>query len=150
MFKVKIDDSEIKPFFASMETGLGDDNISRILEEAAAYIDFKIMERTSQGIDVDSKPFKPYAPMTVRLRRKAGLPTNNPDLFFTGQMLNAMTHESTTEEGRVFFMGGISSPTPTEKMQKNNPTFPFFGVSEEDIVFVQDLVDKEVDKMIDG
>jgi len=150
VFEIKIEDKEVTKFFQDVLDGFEDDNMSRILEEAASYVDYKILERTSKGIDVDSKPFKPYAPMTVRLRSEAGLPTDVPDLFFTGQMLNAMTHDSSPEEGRVFFMGGIGSNSPTNKMLKNNPIRPFFGVSEDDILFVQDLVEDEVDKIIKG
>lgn len=150
MFEIRIDDTKIKSFFNSLEGGLSDSEMSKIMEEAASYVDFKILERTSKGVDVNSEAFKAYAPLTVRLRREAGLPTNKPDLFFTGQMLNAMTHDSSSEEGRIFFMGGASSPSPTEKMLKNNPIRPFFGVSEEDQLFVEDIVIDHINRIIDG
>ena len=146
MFEVKLDTSQWDDFVKSYEKNFSKSERERILNEAAAYIDFKILERTAKGVDVYGGEFIPYAPLTVRLRSEAGLPTKKVDLFWSGHMLNALTHDVKSEEGRVFFLPG-GKPSATEKALKNNETRPFFGVNQDDRKAVYKIVEKAIDRI---
>jgi len=146
VFNIEIDTSQWDDFVKSYNHNFSEPEREKILNEAASYIDFKILERTAAGVDVYGDEFIPYAPLTVRLRNEKGLPTKRVDLFFTGQMLNALTHDSSPDVGRVFFLPG-GSPSASEKALKNNQTRSFFGVSDEDVDNVYDIVDKAIDRI---
>lgn len=146
MFSAKLDTSEWDDFVKSYNRNFSESERLRILNKAAAYIDFKILERTARGVDLYEDEFIPYAPLTVRLRSEKGLPTKKVDLFFTGEMLGALTHEADSDEGTVFFLPG-GSPSPAEKAIKNNERRPFFGVSREDRNMVFSIIDNEINKV---
>ena len=147
MLNVKIDSSKWDDFVERYNRDFSEHERNRILNKAASYVDFKILERTASGVDVYGNEFIPYAPMSVRLRSAKGLPTRKVDLFFTGRMLNALTHEADSDVGKVFFLPG-GSPSPAEKALKNNQTRPFFGVSDDDVKAVFKIVDDEIDRLL--
>lgn len=80
--------SELLETFRNQVRDLFDD---RFVGEVAALIIFNERQRTQRGVDVDGRPFAPYAEMTRRIRQQKGRQTETVDLLFTGAMLNSLT-----------------------------------------------------------
>lgn len=132
----------------------GIEELSQRLEEAAAYLTTKrlmaeiglfirlrILERTSQGVDIHDDNFEPYSPEYAEFRDAAGLPTAVVDLFFTGSMLSSLTFEAERDKVTLFFQNtqdkfGGSNP---EKAYFLNEYREFFGMSEDDLEAVIDV-----------
>lgn len=117
-----------------------------IWREIGTYLVASIKDRTSKGKDVDEKDFIPYSPGHLRTRSKKGLPTNTVDLFFTGSMMASMNYDASAEEVRIFFKPG------TDKTGSSNPEKAFFlqqdreffGISDEDVKEVMEIVEQEL------
>lgn len=125
-----------------------------LLNEIGEYIKFKIKERTLEGRDVSGNAFTPYSDAYKAYREIHGRPTAWVDLFFTGSMQGSMTHEVDGNSGevKVFFMNtqdksGASNP---EKAFYLNEERNFFGVSEEEIEEIRDIVQEYIEDLIEN
>ena len=116
------------------------------LIKIASQVRNDIMKRTLSGKDVNERTFKPYAPMTVEIRKKAGRPTSKVNLSFYHHMLPMM------KTSKVSYGAEISFPDEAErgKARRHNfgkgrlPKREFFGLSKKNINYVE----KEIDKFI--
>lgn len=65
------------------------------LNKMALAVRYILRKRTSQGMDVDGKPFVPYSEKYAKKRAKKGLPITPPDLIFdeTSGMMHRIDHE---------------------------------------------------------
>jgi hypothetical protein len=113
-----------------------------LFQEIGSLLQFNILDRTAMGVDVDGRPFQAYSKGYEAYRRREGLPTE-PDLFDTGSMLSSLTYEATSEYARVYFLPsedkeGTSNPA---KAYYNQELRQFFGISAEDAVEINTLID---------
>lgn len=122
----------------------------RLMGEIGAYVSAQILIRTADGVDADGKPFDAYSAGYETRRSAAGRPTDNVDLFFTGSMLSALTHDADNDRVTLFFMDtsdkfGMRNP---EKAYYNQQLRNFFALSAEDVADVTNMVSKYVAKAI--
>ena len=116
------------------------------LIKIASQVRNNIMRRTLSGKDVDEKAFKPYHPLTVKMRQKAGRPTSKVNLSFYHHMLPMM------KTSKVSYGAEISFPDEAERKKGTYHNFgigkmpkrEFFGLSKKNINYVE----KEIDKFI--
>jgi len=118
----------------------------KLLNEIGLYLRLRILERTSQGVDVNENPFWPYSPEYAFFRDMAGLPTSRVDLFFTGSMLSSMTFETSSDQVRLFFAPtedkfGGSNP---EKAYFLNEDREFFAISDDDVDTIVDIAEARI------
>lgn len=113
----------------------------------------EIVVRTKSGKDVNGSSFIPYSPSYAKVRAKLGRNTSPVDLTLTGHMLASLTltfEESDTKltgiyksnDTRVVMPNGGDSPTAAEKVQYNQGTRPFFGLSDEQVKEIKDRVNE--------
>lgn len=127
---------------------------SGMFDEIGHFIQFTILKRTSEGLDVEGVPFTPggpggkaYSISYEKVRQEKGLPIDHADLFFTGSMLGSMTYESSSRHARVFFMNtsdrkGMSNPA---KAYYNNELREFFGLSAKDVRKIYKIAEDYID-----
>lgn len=107
--------------------------------------------RTGKGLDLENKAFKPYSAGHKRARSKRGLPTGKVDLFFSGLMMNSMTHEVVDRrQVRLFFANtaderGVTSPA---KAFFNDRSRKFFGLNEKDVKAIEKVVQNRLDELL--
>ncbi len=107
-----------------------------VLHKLGQYQTFAIKERTLTGKDIHGVVFEPYSQEYAFFRQSRGLPADHVDLFFTGSMLNSLTHEVLSGDNavKVFFQPGrdpqgVSNPAKAFYLQEDRE---FFGFSAED------------------
>jgi len=116
---------------------------SDLMGEIGTFLNFSLLNRTSEGEDVHGVPFEPYSTSYERLREAKELPTN-VDLFFTGQMLSSLTYEKTKDQVKLFFMN-----TPRKDSESSNSEIAFyvneirefFGISAEERTAIAGMVE---------
>ena len=124
----------------------------RILAEAGLFLRTRILERTSQGVDVDETPFRPYSPEYAFFREQAGLPTSVVDLFFTGSMLSSIMIENKDDQVRLFFAPtqdkfGMSNPEKAFFLHENRK---FFAFSDDDVETITEVAAFYIDRALEG
>lgn len=124
------------------------------MEKIGNYFVVKIKQRTSEGVDVDGRAFKPYSQKYSFFRQQRGLPTAKVDLFFTGSMLNSLTYNANIsgQEVRIFFAPGTdrrgqSNPAKAFYLQQKRK---FFGISAEDEKAAVEIYKKGITEAIRG
>ncbi|MBI5562753.1 MAG: hypothetical protein HY894_07895 [Deltaproteobacteria bacterium] len=75
---------------------------SKAVEEAAAWLKNRIIERTGAGVDAEGMPFEPYSASYGKRRERLGK-GSRVTLRFTGEMLDAMTASAQEGAGRIGF-----------------------------------------------
>jgi hypothetical protein len=110
------------------------EDAKKMMAEVAEFVIFKILDRTSRGVDVNETAFKPYSPRYALFRHKKGLPTDKVDLTVTGMMLSSITYESNNRKARIFFQNITDrSDTPIPmKAYFLNEDREFFAINDED------------------
>jgi hypothetical protein len=110
------------------------EDAKKMMSEIAEFAIFRILDRTSRGVDVNETAFKPYSPRYALFRQKKGLPTNIVDLTVTGMMLSSISYESDTRKARIFFQNITDrSDTPAPmKAYFLNQEREFFAINDED------------------
>lgn len=103
MFTVRMQGAkEIQAAFSKLARGVV---TPAMLMEAAKIIHTGILERTAKGVDADGKTFPAYSEKWAAIRRERGRPTSKVDLFFTGQMIGAITQRVVSgNEAQIFFV----------------------------------------------
>lgn len=106
----------------------------RAFGEIGLFLTASIEARTMQGKDVDGDDFKPYSPGYAKFRAGAGHPVNKVNLFFSGLMFNALTHDAGNMQVRIYFMPttdkhNVSSPAKAYFLDEDRH---FFGMSKKD------------------
>lgn len=110
-------------------------NHKRAMRRAAAEGVNRINKRTSLGLDVNDKPFRPYSDAYKGFRASKGRPVDKVKLIFTGRMRGAMTSGLQGQDGLIFF----SSRAESRKAAQNNRTRPFFGLNKSDRRAIRDV-----------
>lgn len=131
--KVKIRDKQLKRFFDRLQTRKPT-AFKKSLLEASQFQRQNISRRTLKGLDFQGRNFAPYTPEYREFRRSIGAPLR-PDLKVTGQMLGAMTVDSTPSRGRIFF----TRKTEGEKAFYNDKKRPFFAIGRKDEARIADV-----------
>jgi hypothetical protein len=88
---------------------------------------FLIKDRTSKGISVEGKLFKPYSPRYMQWKTEHGHPSH-PNLNLHGRMLGSMTTGYRKQVGRIYF----ARKEETYKAIKNEKSRPFFNLNEKE------------------
>lgn len=108
----------------------------KVLHKMGQYQSLAIKTRTLSGEDIHGQVFEPYSDQYAFFREQQGLPTELVDLFFTGSMLNSLTHEVLSGENavKIFFQPGVdpqgvSNPAKAFYLQEDRE---FFGFANED------------------
>jgi hypothetical protein len=122
-----------------------------IFSRIGILVEQNILQRTANGEDVEGGQFKPYSEAYLKKRKSLGLPTT-PDLFFSGDMLSAMTFTAKEDEVRLFFLPtqdkeGVSNPA---KAFWNDQTRRFFALSAEDINEINRMFRKDLVKLLES
>jgi hypothetical protein len=133
--------------------GITRDMVSpKLLLRIGAFVKFRIDERTARGVDVEGSAFRPYSPRYKLFRKKEGHPTSKVNLFFSGSMLSALTFSAKGDVAKVFFLpsqdpSGTSNPLKAFYLNK---TRRFFAMSAEDIDLITRMVNKHIQKLLEG
>lgn len=138
---------------------------SDLMGEISTFLSFSLLQRTSEGEDIHGTPFEPYSSSYESLRSAKGLPTS-VDLFFTGQMLGALTYEATKNQTKLFFMNtprrasdgskkttkvwgsGESKASNAEVAYYVNEVREFFGISAEEREKIASMVEDFISDII--
>lgn len=100
-----------------------------------------ILHRVSTGRDINDALFAPYSAKYKLFREEKGRQGSPVNLFFTGQMLGAMTHKiEGSDTVKIFF----NHPLASAKASGNQRTREFFGMSLEEIRKVTELIESEL------
>jgi len=132
--------TELKTKLEKFEAGIfRQENINQV----AVMIKNNIFVRTNAGKDADFKPFKPYSKKYAKKEQKTTV-----NLILTGEMLNAMTFKSlSNDKAKIFF----STKSAREKAFTSNvngrPIREFFGVNEKDEKEALKLYRKEIKRV---
>lgn len=110
-------------------------NHKRAMRRAAAEGVNRINKRTSLGLDVNEKPFRPYSDAYKGFRKSKGRDIDKVKLIFTGKMRGAMTSGLQGQDGLIFF----SSRAESKKAALNNRTRKFFGLNRGDTRAIRDV-----------
>jgi hypothetical protein len=127
---------EIQAAFSKLARGVV---TPAMLMEAAKIIHTGILERTAKGVDADGKAFPPYSEKYAARREARGRPTSKVDLFFTGQMLGAVTERVVSgNEAHVFFADTQQAAkahghTTGWRGKKPSKERRFFAVGDQDV-----------------
>ena len=97
-----------------------------LLRTAAVGINI-IQDRTAEGRGYKDGAFKPYSADYSKFRTDKGRSTN-PNLNFSGKMMNAMTSRANYKKAEIFFRGR----TESGKAAGNTALRPFFGFSRDE------------------
>lgn len=107
-----------------------------VLHKMGQYQSSAIKRRTLSGKDIHGHVFEPYSDQYAFFREQRGYPTALVDLFFSGSMLNSLTHEVISGDNavKIFFMPGVdpqgvSNPAKAFYLQEDRE---FFGFADED------------------
>lgn len=122
----------------------------RLMGEIGNFVELQILTRTADGIGADDEPFEAYSVGYERRRSAEGRPTDAVDLFFTGSMLSALTHDADNDRVTLFFMDtsdkfGMRNP---EKAYYNQQLRNFFALSAKDVADVTNMVSDYVAKAL--
>ena len=104
-----------------------------------------INNRIDKGVDVDGKRFKKYSQQYSKKKKASGRRAK-PDLQFTGEMLNSMTHTVTNNKMTIQFpkRNHKKSKSSIEDIaRENNETREFFSLSDKEL---NDALEKTVYK----
>ena len=128
----------------------------RLLEELSGEAKEMILQRTSEGRDVEGRPFRPYSKGHARARKKKGLGTSRVDLRFSGKMLGGIDTEvdEASGLGRVFFRDGEAETRAgyheSKGAGRTRVRRAFFGLSGDDVERLKGLVRRHVERVIKG
>jgi hypothetical protein len=121
---------------------------TRMVSEIAELSIYKILDRTSRGVDVNETAFKPYTPKYALLRQEKGLPVDKVDLTVSGMMLSSITYEANKREARIFFQN-VTDRTGTSVPMKAyflNEQREFFSISESDKKQALEIVERYIER----
>lgn len=95
------------------------------------------------------KQGRPYAPMTVGIRKKAGRQTNKIDLQFTGETLRGINTVKSTFGADIIFNNSknASKIDDVEKMWRQEITNPTNEEANETIEYFQKLFNTTIDEL---
>lgn len=131
-----------RPDFSKMS-----EDLSRLLEDtfdrAIGDEVEELISRTQKGEDVNGVRFEAYSKAYAKKRAESGRGTR-PDLTYTGNMLNSITHTVRRTGkmiiGTVFF----NSSKEALKAQGNMRNREFFGFSEEQIQNIKEAIRRAI------
>jgi len=128
------------------------DNGEQAFGEIGLFLTAMIEARTMTGKDVDGDLFEPYSPRYAKFRAKAGHSVDKVNLFFTGLMFNALTHEASMDRVRIYFMPttdkhNVSSPAKAYFLNEDRH---FFGMSDKDKKTIVEIYAKYVKEAFSG
>lgn len=124
----------------------------RFFAEVSEYAIVKIQQRTLAGKDADGIAFRPYSPKYKLFREKKGRQSGTVNLFFHGDMFNAMTYRSNATSTILFFANtsdrdGTKNPKKAFFLQQKRK---FFALSKEDIDGIMNIARRYVRRSLDG
>lgn len=110
----------------------------------------RISQRTDQGKGYQGRSLGEYSDGYKRKRAKAGKPIDRVYLQWDGTMMNSLTH-------KVLRSGvGLTAKTAEEEQKMrwlgiegagtNRKTFPFLGLSQQDLAEIQDIIDDHIER----
>ena len=115
----------------------------KLKAEVGSYCVAKILDRTKRGIDFKGTGFAPYGASQEARRKKKGLQTGTPDLFFSGQMLASLTFFDKKFNEVIV---GFSDRRQMLKAHGHNYSLPraqprrFMGLDERDINNIKTMI----------
>jgi len=129
------------------------------------YLRATIKRRTIEGKDADGVAFIPYSRFWAAERMAVGLQVAHVDLFWSGQMMNAMTTDVTPKSVRVFFAAtqawdprsrqgeGTLQGAPVTQAEKAAHLYKrrkFFAMSKEQITYIMKSYAESIRKAMSG
>lgn len=129
------------------------------------YLRATIKRRTLEGKDADGAEFIRYSDYWAAERVAVGLQVAHVDLFWSGQMMNAMTTDVTPRSVRVFFASTMAFDprsrqgegtlqgarvTQAEKAAHLYKRRQFFAMSKEQIAYIMKSYGKSIQQAMSG
>jgi hypothetical protein len=103
---------------------------SVLMARLGALAETLIKLRTAKGRDISGSIFDEYSKPYKLFRKQTGHKTNPPNLFYSGQMLGALTN---TVESQNTVMVHFADAQQSKKASFNMKKRSFFGMSKQDI-----------------
>jgi len=114
-----------------------------LMERIGSLAEFLIKQRTAQGKDVRDQLFKPYSEKYKLFRQEKGRDTGTPNLFFSGQMLGAMTHKVEGDDTvKIFFADSQAAAKASGNQRKR----AFFGLSADEVRQITAEIETELEQ----
>ncbi len=120
--------------------------------EASEFEILSIQTRTLEGEDADGRDFEEYSPAYKLFREEEGRQGEPVNLFFHGDMFNAMTYDISRNSSILFFATtsdkeGQSNAKKAFFLQQQRE---FFALSDSDIKGIMDIARKYTRRQIRG
>lgn len=122
----------------------------RVLDDIGLYLSTSIKRRTQiEHEDIAGRAFKAYTPKYLLWRTKHGY-ESNVDLTRTGSMFNSLTHQTFSDQVKIFFMSGtdkkgVSNPAKAFYLQDDRK---FFGYTNADVTAIMNLYNVNIGEAI--
>lgn len=101
-------------------------------DKIGAQLKANILLRTAKGVDADGDEFEAYSKPYAKIRDAVDLPTDKVDLFFSGQMLSALSYTAEDDRVTLFF---LDTPRKTKKKKSGEGSKPLSTQTNASIAF---------------
>jgi len=106
-----------------------------------------IKDKTESGVDYQNRPFRKYSKDYEETRLQKQLPINKVDLFFTGNMMSAITADSDNDGAVIKFLNKHDSGKAFSHIRGSGslPVRDFFFFDDDDMDELLDMAMSFVD-----